>query len=298
MNIALTGASGLTGQQLIPSLVQAGHQVFPFTRVENNDPTTIYWNIAERKIEAHKLEKMDALINLAGHNISSGRGSRQVKQAIYDSRIQGTKLLAETLNTLDSPPKVLINASAMGYYGSQGDSLLDESSPNGTGFLAKLCHDWEEEALKAQTADTRVVLYRIGLILSAQGGALKKMLTPFKLGLGGVLGNPHAYISWIDMNDLIQGLHFCLSNKNIQGPINAMAPNPVTNHEFTKTLGKVLHRPTPFPLPPPMVKLLFGEMGQELLLSSIRAIPAHLTAGGFQFTCPTLEESLNAQIHP
>ena len=229
---------------------------------------------------------------MAGENIGARRWTLTRKAIIRDSRLKGTRLLSETLAQLASPPKVLVCASAMGFYGDRGDEILTEDSPGGTGFLPDLCREWEAASESAAEKGIRVVRLRIGVVLSSQGGALKKMLPPFKMGVGGRLGSGKQYMSWIALDDLVGAIEHALTHDTLAGPVNAATPNPVTNQEFTRTLGRVLGRPTVFPVPSLAVRLLFGEMGNALLLSSARLEPTRLAASGFQFHYPELEAAL------
>jgi len=296
MKIAITGASGLVGNKLTKLLQSKGHQIYRFVRSDKNAPNTIYWNPEKGEINAETLEGLDAIVHLAGENIASGRWNETVKKRIWDSRIQGTRLLVDTLKTLKTPPRVLVSASAMGYYGNRGDDKLTEESGGDESFLSRLCQAWEAEALKAEEFGTRVVCVRIGLVLSKDGGALKNMLTPFKLGLGGVVGSGIQYMSWITIDDLLGVFVFALENDTLQGSINGGSPNPVTNAEFTKALGGALGRPTIFPLPTPIVRLVFGEMGESLLLCSTRMYPKHLEEAGFKFQDENISEALNRVV--
>jgi uncharacterized protein (TIGR01777 family) len=215
-----------------------------------------------------------------------------VKRRIRDSRVEGTKLLSKALARLSTPPKVLVCASATGWYGNRGEEWLDETSDPGRGFLAETCREWEAATAAASNAGIRVVHLRIGLVLSPKGGALAKMLPAFRLGLGGKLGDGCAWWSWITLDDLVEVIHYTLANKALHGPVNTVSPNPVINTEFTKTLGRILHRPTLFPVPRCAVKMLFGEMGREAMLASFRAKPVKLVEAGFQFRFPELDAAL------
>jgi hypothetical protein len=230
-------------------------------------------------------------VHLAGENIA-GRWTREKKTRIRESRVRGTRLLSTTLAGLPRPPKVLVCASATGYYGNRGEEVLDESSPGGSGFLAGVCRDWEEAAIPAAEKGIRVVNLRFGIVLTAQGGALAKMLPAFRLGLGGKLGNGQQYWSWIVIDDLLSIIERALNREDLSGPINTVSPHPVTNQDFTRTLGAVLRRPNFFTVPASAVRLLFGEMGEEALLSSARVNPALLERVGFNFRFPTLELAL------
>lgn len=297
MKIVISGSTGFIGSSLVQSLKAAGHEVYSLVRTKKaDDPKNIYWNPETGEIEAGKLEGIDIVINLAGENISSGRWTDAKKKRIRNSRIKGTRLLCETLAGLSRRPQLLINTSAIGFYGSRGEELLTEKSLSGKGFLVEVCQEWEAATTAAEKAGVRVVKPRFGIVLSKEGGVLGKMLTPFKLGLGGVLGSGEQYMSWIALDDLIAVLQFIIANKEITGPINAVAPYPVTNRAFTKTLGTVLQRPTILPVPAPIIRLLLGEMGQDLLLASTRVTPDALLKSGFTFQHPELKEALEASL--
>jgi hypothetical protein len=235
---------------------------------------------------------MDAIVHLAGENIAGGRWTAARKARIRDSRVIGTRTLCETLARLSQPPKVLVSASAIGYYGDRGAEPLWENSTFGTGFLADVCRAWEEATQPAVQKGIRVVLLRLGIVLSPAGGALAKMLLPFKLGLGGVLGRGNQYMSWIALDDVAGAMAHTLVTDTLQGPVNAVAPYPVTNREFTRTLGRILRRPTVFPLPAFAARLVFGEMADALLLASTRVEPKRLLATQYVFRYPELDGAL------
>jgi len=238
------------------------------------------------------MKNCQAVVHLAGENVAGGRWSEAFKRRILESRTKGTRLLAETLAGLELKPSVLVSASATGYYGHRGDEEVDELAPSGNGFLAEVCREWEAAAQPAHDADVRLVKLRIGPVLSPDGGALAKMLPPFKLGLGGVIGSGRQYFSWITLDDLVSAIVFALENESLVGPVNAVAPGAVTNREFTKTLGRVLGRPTIFPLPAFAARLAFGEMADEMLIGGVRVAPHELTAARFEFAYPELEPAL------
>lgn len=289
MRILITGSSGLIGSELIPFLRAAEHSVTRLVRRPAHEGgKEIAWDPAERMIEPRALEAFDAVVHLAGENLAARRWSPEFKLKARDSRVQSTSLLCSTLAGLKQPPKVLVTASAIGFYGPQRDEPLDESSHAGTGFLAELCRAWEDATKIAADKGLRVVSLRIGFVLSAAGGGLAKMLTPFKLGLGGRVGSGNQFMSWIAIDDLIEAIHHVLSHDELRGPVNAASPNPVTNAEFTRTLGQILGRPTIFPLPEFAARLAFGEMADELVLASQRVVPAKLRESGFTFQFPEL----------
>jgi len=237
------------------------------------------------------LNGFDAVVHLAGENIA-GRWSQAKKAAIRDSRIKGTRLLAETLTRANQPPRVMVSASAIGFYGDRGDVILDEKATMGSGFLADVCKEWEDATKPASDAGIRVVNLRIGVVLTPAGGALAKMLTPFKLGVGGIMGSGKQYWSWVAIDDVVGAIGHALTTESLFGPVNAVAPEAATNHDLTKTLGKVLSRPTIFPMPAFAARLALGEMADALLLSSARVSPMKLIESGYTFKYPSLESAL------
>jgi len=290
MKILVTGSSGLIGSALLPFLSAQDHQVLRLVRGAPKEGEA-RWNPAEGFIEQDKLDGIDAAVHLAGESIADGRWTTAKKARILNSRVKGTHLLAETLAKLDHKPSVLLSASAVGFYGNRGAASLDESSSAGSGFLAEVSRQWEESTGPA-AADIRVVKLRFGMVLSPVGGALKQMLPPFKMGVGGAIGNGRQYWSWIALDDVVGVIHHLMASESIQGPVNVASPNPITNCQFTKTLGRVLRRPTIVPVPAFAIRLLFGEMADELLLASARAEPKKLVASGYQFLHPHLEGAL------
>jgi uncharacterized protein (TIGR01777 family) len=274
MKVAVTGASGLIGSALVESLKAAGHEV---TRVPRGQ-----FDVAEGR---------DAVVHLAGENIA-GRWTAQKKQRIRDSRVEGTRRLCEALVKMSARPKVLVCASAIGYYGDRGDEVLTEESAPGSGFLAEVCRDWEAATRPASQKGVRVVNLRFAVVLSAKGGALAKMLFPFKLGLGGIVGSGRQWWSWVAVDDVVGAIAQALTTEQLSGPVNVASPQPVTNREFTKTLGKVLGRPTIFPMPAFAARLAFGEMADAALLASARVQPAKLAASGYRFRYPDLAHAL------
>ncbi|QDU60900.1 Epimerase family protein [Planctomycetes bacterium Pan216] len=290
MKVAITGASGLIGTRLTQRLEQSGHEVLAISR-SAGDESVLRWDPAKGEIDAQGLQGVDAVINLAGENIAS-RWTDAKKRAIRESRVDGTSLIARTIAALDPKPSVLVSASAIGYYGDRGDEVMTEQSAAGDGFLPDVCVAWEEAADPARDAGIRVVHPRIGVVLSPDGGALAQMLTPFKLGGGGKLGSGNQYFSWITIDDVVGVLEHCLNHDQCDGPLNAVSPNPVTNKVFTKTLGKVLGRPTVIPMPAFAARMAFGEMADALLLASTRVVPNRASESGFTFGYPDLEEGL------
>ena len=276
MKILLTGANGLVGSALLSELTAAGHSI---TRLSHSQ--------AWPELAGH-----DAVVHLAGDNITSGRWTPEKKARIRDSRVQLTQRLCEAVAQVTPPPRVVVCASAVGYYGNRGDEVLREESAPGAGFLAKVCSDWEAATKPAADAGIRVVNLRFGVVLSATGGALAKMLTPFKLGLGGVIGDGQQWMSWITLDDTVGVVSRALTDGTLRRPVNVVTPQPVTNREFVKTLGRVLHRPTLLPLPAFAARLALGEMADALLLSSQRVEPAKLIASGYHFRFPELDGAL------
>jgi len=292
MKILVSGASGLIGSALTKAALSAGHTVTPLARQRtSSSPGVIAWDPSAGTLNTTALEGFDAVVHLAGESIAAGRWTAAQKKRILDSRVHGTRLLSNTLAQLRRRPSVLISASAVGFYGDCGDRVLREDSPPGNDFLANVCREWEQATEPASKAGIRVVHLRSGMVLAKEGGALAKMLLPFRMGVGGKIGSGKQYMSWIDLEDEVSVVLHCISRDSIRGPVNSVGPSPVTNLEFTKTLGRVLSRPTIFPLPAAMARILFGEMADGLLLSSQRALPATLTGEGFNFRHPNLEES-------
>lgn len=300
LKIAVTGATGLVGGALCSFLSTGGHTVVPVTR--GNGPAlsytndTIHWDPAAKSFHLQQLEGFDAVIHLAGENIASKRWSVRQKAAIRDSRVESTRLLAESIVKLQKPPKVFVCASAIGYYGNRAGEILTEESSAGFDFLAGVCKEWEEAAAPAAAAGVRTVNLRFGVILAAKGGALKKMLLPFRLGFGGRVGTGDQWMSWISLEDVVAAIHFAIFNNTLSGPVNATAPHPEQNYNFTKTLGRVLRRPAIAPLPESIVQLAFGELGDALLLGGARVVPQKLQNAGFQFEHSALEGALRFEL--
>lgn len=293
MKVLITGASGLVGSALVPLLTAGGHTVARLVRSQPRPGAAeIQWDPEVGIRETASLDGVDAIVHLSGENIAGGRWTAERKAKIRDSRVKGTRTLCEALARLAHPPKVLVSASAIGFYGDRGDEILREESAPGAGFLAEVCRAWEEATAPAAQKGIRVVLLRIGVVLSPAGGALAKMLFPFKLGVGGIIGSGQQYMSWIGLDDTVGAIHHALAQGTVQGPVNAVAPYPVTNREFTKALGRVLGRPTLFPLPAFAARLVFGEMADALLLASTRVEPARLVAAHYAFRHPNLEGAL------
>jgi hypothetical protein len=296
MKIIVTGSSGLVGSALVPSLLGRGHEVTRLVRGTPGSGTAgvreAAWHPERGEIDAAALEGHDAAVHLAGENIAAGRWTDEQKRRIRESRVRGTSLLAGALAGLREKPGALISASAIGYYGDRGTEVLTEESAPGKDFLADVCREWESAAEPAHAAGIRTVLLRFGLILSADGGALAKMLLPFKLGVGGRVGDGRQFYSWVTLDDVINVIHFALAEETLSGPVNVVAPKPVTNAEFTKALGRALGRPTLFPAPAFGLRLAFGEMADALLLASERVEPERLLSAGFQFKHPDIDAAL------
>jgi uncharacterized protein (TIGR01777 family) len=292
MKILVSGSHGLVGKALIRSLTSDGHDVVRLVRGKPSTATEIEWHPNEGRLDASALEDLDAVVHLAGESIATGRWSDEKKRAIRDSRVKGTALLSEALARLTRPPSVFVSASAIGYYGNRGDELLTETSAPGKDFLSDVCVEWEQATQPAVEKGIRTVHARFGIILDANEGALAKMLTPFRMGIGGRIGNGKQWMSWIAIEDVVNGLRFLIQDQSISGPVNFVAPNAVTNAEFTKVLGRVLSKPTLFPVPVFGVRLAFGEMADALLLSSQRVDPRVMKQKGFVFRWAMLEEAL------
>jgi uncharacterized protein (TIGR01777 family) len=297
LHVLVTGSTGFVGSALVPFLSDIGHRVTRLIRaIPSPGGTEIHWDPEAGVVDIARLEGLDAVIHLAGENIAAGRWTTERKAKIRDSRVGGTRLLCDTLAGLKQPPKVLACASATGYYGDRGDELLTEESASGTGFLAGVCREWEAAANPAVQKGIRVVHLRFGMVLSGAGGALAKLLPPFRMGLGGALGTGRQYISWIALDDLLGVIAHALTTEALQGPVNAVAPNPVTNKEFTRALGRVLGRFTLFSMPAAAARLAFGEMADEVLLAGQRVQPTRLLATGYRFRYPDLEGALRHSL--
>ena len=293
MRVLVSGSRGLIGSALVPFLTAEGHGVTRLVRgPARPGGNEIPWAPTEGKLDPGMLDGHDAVVHLAGENLAAGRWTPERKAELVDSRTKGTRLLAETLAALAHQPKVMICASAIGYYGDRGDEILTEESSLGHGFLVDLCRQWEAASAPAVEKGIRVVRLRFGIVLSPVGGALKKMLLPFRLGVGGRLGSGRQYMSWIVLDDVLAIVLRALTDDGLAGPVNAVTPNPVTNLDFTKTLGHVLSRPTIFPVPAFALRTIFGEVADEMLLASSRVQPAKLLAKGFTFSHPELEGAL------
>jgi len=291
MKILISGSTGLIGSSLSTFLINNNHRVARLVRRVPSGDDEIGWNPASGTLDASALEGIDAVVNLAGESIAA-RWTAEKKRRIQESRVQGTRLLAQSMAHLSNPPKVMVSVSAIGYYGDRGEEQLTETSSLGKGFLPDLCREWENAATAASGKRTRVVIPRIGMVLSAKGGALGLMLPVFQLGIGGRIGSGRQYMSWISIDDLVSVINYAITCESLQGPVNAVSPNPVTNQRFAKTLGHVLSRPALFSLPAFVARLALGQMADEALLSSARVWPARLTESGYRFAFPELEGAL------
>jgi uncharacterized protein len=298
MKILITGASGLIGRALRPTLEAKGAELLLASRSEPKDERHIQWAPNEGFADADlpRLEGLDAVVHLAGENIAGLRWTEEKKKAIRDSRVLGTRTIVEAFARLERKPRAFISGSAIGFYGDRGDSEMNESNSPGDTYLSEVCEDWEAESLRAEPMGIRTVLLRTGIVLSKDGGALATMLTPFKMGVGGVVGSGKQWMSWVSLDDVVGIINFALENEGVSGPVNVVSPNPATNEEFTKTLGKVLYRPTILPLPQFAVNLVFGEMGDALLLDSTRVVPKRLLEAGYKFQFTELEPALKHAV--
>lgn len=296
MRVAITGSTGFIGSALLVALKRAGHQP---VRVVRSRPKSgeIYWDPAAGAIEADGLEGVDAVVHLSGENLAGGRWTPERRRRIRESRVVSTSLLAETLAQLARPPRVLVCASAVGYYGHRGSELLTEASPPGTGFLADLCVAWETAAGPAASAGVRVVHTRSGVVVHPRSPPLSMMVPLFRLGLGARLGSGDQYLSWVALDDALAVIQDALAQDDLRGPINVTAPEPVTNAAFTATLGRVLNRPTVLAVPEFALHLALGDVARETMLSSARVAPQRLTERGFRFTWPELEPALRAMLN-
>jgi len=293
MKILVSGAHGLVGKALSAALTKDGHEIVSLVRRDRAlGKSEVEWHPNQGLLNAEHVEGFDVVVHLAGESIASGRWNERKKTAIRESRVKGTTLLSQSLARLSRPPATFICASAIGYYGNRGDELLTENSAPGNEFLSEVCVAWEKASGAAAQAGIRTVNARFGVILDANGGALQKMVTPFRMGIGGKVGDGKQWMSWIALEDVVGGLRFVIENSSLKGPVNFVAPNPVTNAKFTKTLGDVLSRPTILPVPAFAARLAFGEMADALLLASQRVAPTRLLESGFRFEHEELKPAL------
>lgn len=292
MKILISGASGLVGKTLIPELEKDGHEILTLVRKDAKNTNEVEWNPEKEIKEISKLEGVECVIHLAGENVGEGRWTEEKKKRILDSRVVGTKVLCDALLKLNKLPKTFISASAIGIYGNRGEEILTEESAFGEDFLAHVCIEWEKASGRLKETNIRLVHARIGVILSKKGGALEKILTPFKFGIGGKMGKGNQFMSWIAMDDVIEIIKLLISDEQISGAVNLTAPNPVTNAEFTEIIGNVLSKPTFFTVPKFALNIAFGEMADMTVLTSQRIIPKRLQNARYEFLYPTLEPAL------
>jgi len=296
MKVLITGATGLIGKALQKALRDKGHELLLASRKEPKDDSYIQWDPENGFSDPERLEGIDAVVHLAGESISALRWTDEKKKAIRDSRVLGTRSVVDAISELKQRPSVLVASSAIGFYGDRGDDEVTETSKPGKTFLAEVCREWEAEARRAEDSGVRTVLLRTGIVLSKDGGALGTMLMPFKLGLGGVVGNGKQWMSWISLDDHVRVILAALEDEKIRGAVNSVSPNPVTNEEFTAVMGEVLYRPTFIPVPEFAVHLAFGEMGEALLLDSTKVVPKRLTDAGFEFKFPNLQKAIENAV--
>ena len=295
MKIAIAGASGLVGSALINALVAEGTAI---TRLVRGAPKSgeIEWHPNQDQLNSQMLEGFDVIVNLAGESVAGSRWTDDQKRKIRDSRVSGTNLLSEAIARMSAKPSAFICASATGIYGDRDDEILDEQSESGGGFIAGVCGEWEKACEPAIKAGVRVVNLRLGPVLARTGGMLAKLLTPFKMGMGGKVGSGKQYISWVALDDVVSAIKLAISDQSIRGPLNIVSPNPVTNEEFTRTLGHVLNRPTALAVPAFAARLAFGEMADEMLLASQRVTPRKLLQANFTFQYPDLESAFRKYL--
>jgi uncharacterized protein (TIGR01777 family) len=297
MKILISGSSGLIGAATATALKSDGHNLVRLVRPgKAPNPGDVQWDPMRATVDVAGLEGVDVVIHLSGEGIADGRWTAERRQLLRSSRIDTTRVLVDSLSRLKQKPRALIVASAIGYYGSRGDEILTESSTNGTDFLALVCRDWEAEANRAAATGVRTIMLRTGVVLSGKGGALPKMLTPFKLGVGGRLGSGQQWMSWIAIDDVVGIIRHTIANEQVSGPVNVVAPNPVRNEEFTRLLAGMLHRPAIFPAPAFVLRLALGEMADAVLLSSDRVKPDRMLAAGYKFRFEILEPALRAAV--
>ena len=292
MRVVVTGSRGLVGSVLVPFLMASGQRVTRLVRGMAAGPDETAWDPVRGLVDASRLDGVDAVVHLAGENIAARRWTPARKAEIRRSRVDGTRNLCDVLARLPHPPTVLVSASAVGFYGARGDEILTEESAPGRGFLADVCREWETATKRASRAGIRVVNLRFGMVLSPRGGALQKLLLPFRLGLGGRIGDGRQFMSWIAVDDAVGVIHHALCEASVRGPVNAVAPGPVSNAEFTRMLARVVRRPALLPVPAFVARLALGEMADALLLAGARVMPARLQASGYRFRFPDLESAL------
>ncbi len=297
MNVALSGASGLIGSALTRSLEASGSRCHRLVRRRPSRPDELEWRPERGLADPEAPSGLDVIVHLAGENVAAGRWTAARRSRISASRGPATRRLVESLSRLEQPPRVFVCASAVGYYGDRGDELLDEDSTSGAGFLASVCREWEAAAQTASAICERVVTLRLGVVLSARGGALARMLPPFRLGVGGRLGSGRQYFPWIHIDDAVAGIRHVME-RDIRGPVNLVAPEQVTNAGLTRAIAGTLGRPALLPVPSPALRLAFGEMARETLLASSRVVPKVLQETGFSYRCPSLGAALARELLP
>ncbi|MFF3905162.1 TIGR01777 family oxidoreductase [Streptomyces sp. NPDC001848] len=295
--IAVAGASGLIGSALVRSLAAEGHEVVRLVRRSARGKDEICWDPEGQYIDTTGLAGCDAVVNLAGAGVGDHRWTEAYKKTLRDSRVLGTAALAEAVAALPEPPRVLVNASAIGYYGETGDRVVDEEAPPGDGFLSRMCVEWEEATAPAREAGVRTVFLRTGLVVAREGGAWGRLFPLFRAGLGGRMGDGRQYWSFISLYDEVAAIRHLLGTEGLSGPFNLTAPEPLTNGEITAAMGRVLHRPTLFSVPAPALRLALGEMAGDVL-GSARVVPRRLLESGFSFTFPGIEDALRAALRP
>ncbi|MFF7595774.1 TIGR01777 family oxidoreductase [Streptomyces mirabilis] len=294
--VAIAGASGLIGSALTRSLTADGHEVVRLVRRAPRGKDEVRWDPDGQRMDAAGLAGCAAVVNLAGAGVASRRWTEAYKRKILDSRVRGTATLAAAVASLDERPRVFVNGSAIGFYGETGDRVVDESAPPGEGFLPSVCVAWEGAAAPAREAGVRTVFARTGLVVAREGGAWGKLFPLFKAGLGGRMGDGRQYWSYISLHDEVAAIRHLIDTSSLSGPVNLTAPTPLTNREITEAMGRVLHRPTVFPTPAPLLRLALGDMSGDIL-GSQRVHPTRLLSSGFTFTFPSIEGALRAALH-
>ena len=292
MKVLISGPSGLVGSALCRSLAKDGHEVLRLVRRPATAPDEAGWNPEREFFNPEQIEGSDAVVHLAGENVAGARWTPEFKRKIHDSRYEVTRKLCENVALLDRLPEVLVSASAVGFYGDRGDEVLTETSIRGAGFMAEVCEDWEAAAEMTESVGMRLVILRLGMVLAREGGVLQRLVKPFRMGGGGRIGSGRQWWSWIHLDDVVGILRHVIENPAIEGVVNAVAPNPVTNADFTKALAKAVHRPAILPLPAFAAKLAFGEIAQELMLASTRVTPTILNECGYSFQHAELGSAL------
>jgi len=299
VNVLIAGGTGFIGQALSRHLLGRGHRVSVLSRrpsAPDAFPAVFHWDPERGELDPRALPGIEAVVNLAGENLASGRWTRERKRRLVESRVAPTRFLVRKMSEREPRPGTLVSASAVGIYGNRGEEVLVETSAPGEGILAELCRAWEAETLAAREARIRTVVLRFGAVLDSRGGVLAKLVPVFRLGIGGTLGSGKHWMSWIALADVMQAIELALTNERLEGPVNAVAPLPVRNRELTRALGRILNRPALLPVPAPVLRLMFGEMADEALLSSTRAVPERLAALGYRFLYPELLPALRAAI--